>query len=52
VDLPGIGKRFLTRVKHFGFYRCSAVDEKIMGQVWSNDARRLVREKIASLSGR
>jgi Predicted nucleotide-binding protein containing TIR-like domain len=52
VDLPGIGKRFITRVKHFGFYRCSAADEKTMSQDWSDDAVRLVCERIASLRGR
>ncbi|MGZ8268801.1 MAG: TIR domain-containing protein [Burkholderiales bacterium] len=41
-----------TRVKHFGLYRCDHRDEEIMSKRWSDAARQLVRERIASVPGR
>ena len=47
-----IGEGAHTLVKHFGLYRCDAADEQIMNKRWSEEARRLIRDRIAGLSGR
>lgn len=39
-----------TRVKHFRLYRCDPADTEIMRRPGSEDAARLVRERVRSLS--
>jgi hypothetical protein len=41
----------LTRVKHCRFYRCSAADEKLMRQPFSNEALALIKRRLKSLRG-
>ncbi len=41
-----------TRVKHFGLYRCASSDVEIMKQSWSDEAAKLIKERLAGLRGR
>jgi predicted nucleotide-binding protein len=41
-----------TRRKHFGLYRCSAEEVKLMQDQWSDDAKTLRQHKLKTLIGR
>jgi hypothetical protein len=42
----------LTRVKHFGMYRCTLEETEVMKQPWSEEALSLLQDKLTTLSGR
>jgi len=41
----------VTRIKHFGLYRCDAEDTKLMEKPWTDEAVALVKERL-KLTGR
>jgi hypothetical protein len=41
----------VTRIKHFGLYRCNAEDTRLMEQPWTEEAAALVRQRL-ELKGR
>jgi len=42
----------VTRIKHFGLYRCSVDDIEKMKSPWSDEANALIRHRLATLRGR
>jgi hypothetical protein len=50
-NLAKLQEGAVTRVKHFGLYRCSAEDERIMERPWTEEAEALVNERL-KLKGR